>query len=67
MNWDQIKGVWKQLAGRVKEEWGRLTEDDDAVRAGWHDQFVGKMQERYGRMKAQAERKFNEFSRRLRG
>jgi uncharacterized protein YjbJ (UPF0337 family) len=48
MNWDRIEGSWKQLTGRVKEQWGQLTDDDLDVVAGRRDQLAGKIQERYG-------------------
>jgi uncharacterized protein YjbJ (UPF0337 family) len=48
MNTDQIKGNWKQLVGKARETWGRLTDDDWKVVEGKRDQLVGKIQERYG-------------------
>lgn len=48
MNWDRIEGNWKQLSGRVKEQWGKLTDDDLDVIAGRRDQLAGKIQEQYG-------------------
>jgi uncharacterized protein YjbJ (UPF0337 family) len=48
MNTDQLKGNWKQLVGKAKEQWGRLTDDDWKVIEGKRDQFIGKIQERYG-------------------
>ena len=61
MNVDTIKGQWKQVKGKVKEKWGKLTDDDLNVIDGKKDQFVGKLQERYGYQKDQAEREVNEF------
>ena len=51
MNWDIMKGEWKQFRGRVKEQWGKLTDDDLDVIAGKRDQLEGKIQERYGKTK----------------
>jgi uncharacterized protein YjbJ (UPF0337 family) len=48
MNWDRIQGNWKQLVGKAKTQWGKLTDDDLAVVAGHRDQLAGKLQERYG-------------------
>ena len=48
MNWDQIHGDWTQLSGRVKEKWGKLTDDDLTTIAGKRDQLVGVLQQRYG-------------------
>jgi uncharacterized protein YjbJ (UPF0337 family) len=61
MNEDQIKGNWKQLKGKVKEKWGKLTDDDLEVIEGRTDQLVGKLQERYGIARQEAERQFKEF------
>jgi len=62
MNWDQIEGKWKQAAGKIREKWGKLTDDDLHVIAGKRDQLVGKIQERYGIAKDEAERQVDDFS-----
>jgi uncharacterized protein YjbJ (UPF0337 family) len=56
MNWDQVEGKWKQLKGSAKEKWGKLTDDDLDVIAGRQDKLVGKLQERYGIAKDEAEK-----------
>jgi uncharacterized protein YjbJ (UPF0337 family) len=56
MNWDRIEGNWQQLKGRVKEQWGDMTDDDLDVIAGRRDQLAGKIQERYGIARDEAER-----------
>lgn len=61
MNWDQIKGDWKQFTGKVKENWGRLTDDDLTAIAGQRDQMVGVLQERYGYAKERAEEELATF------
>jgi uncharacterized protein YjbJ (UPF0337 family) len=61
MNWDTIKGQWKQFKGKVKEKWGDLTDDDLNVIDGKKDQLVGKLQERYGYTKDEAEKEADEF------
>ena len=48
MNEDRIKGNWKQFTGKMKEQWGKLTDDDFDVIAGKRDQFLGQLQERHG-------------------
>jgi uncharacterized protein YjbJ (UPF0337 family) len=63
MNWDRIEGKWKQAAGKIKEKWGKLTDDDLQMIRGKRDQLVGKIQERYGIAKDEAERQVDEFSR----
>jgi uncharacterized protein YjbJ (UPF0337 family) len=65
MNWDQIEGKWKQFSGKVREKWGKLTDDDLETIAGKRDNLLGKLQERYGMAKQQAERELDDFSRRL--
>ena len=64
MNWDRIEGNWKQLKGKVKVQWGKLTDDDIDVIAGRKDQLVGKLQEQYGVSKDEAERQISLFQER---
>lgn len=61
MNWDQVKGQWLQVKGKVKEKWGKLTDDDLTLIGGKKDQLVGKLQERYGFEKEQAETELSSF------
>ena len=61
MNWDRIEGNWKQVTGKAKEQWGKLTSDDFDVVAGRRDQLAGKIQERYGVAKDEAERQVNDW------
>ena len=56
MNWEQEKGRWNQTKGAVKKQWGKLTDDDLTIIAGQRDQLVGKIQERYGIAKEEADR-----------
>lgn len=62
MNWDQVEGKWKQHTGKVKEKWGKLTDDDITTIKGKRDQLIGKVQERYGIAKDQAEKQVDEFT-----
>ena len=62
MNSDQFEGKWKQLKGSVKQQWGKLTDDDVATLSGKKDELVGKLQERYGYTKEQAETEANAFA-----
>jgi uncharacterized protein YjbJ (UPF0337 family) len=57
MNWEETKGRWNQLKGSVKKQWGKLTDDDLAIIAGQRDQLVGKIQERYGIAKEEADKR----------
>ena len=61
MNWDRIEGNWKQLTGQVKEQWAKLTDDDCDVVAGRREQLAGKIQERYGLAKDEAEKQVHEW------
>ncbi len=61
MNKERFQGNWKQFKGKIRERWGRLTNDDLDVIAGREEQFVGKLQERYGIAKEEAVQQFREF------
>ncbi|EPF20341.1 MULTISPECIES: CsbD family protein [Cedecea] len=61
MNKDELGGNWKQFKGTVKEKWGKLTDDDMTVIEGKRDQLVGKIQERYGYAKDQAEKEVKDW------
>jgi uncharacterized protein YjbJ (UPF0337 family) len=61
MNWDQVEGKWKQLRGSAKQQWGKLTDDDLEQVAGMRDQLVGKLQERYGIAREEAQKKADEW------
>ena len=61
MNKDQVKGNWKQLKGKIKEQWGKLTDDDLDVIAGKRDQLVGRIQERHGVAKEEAEKQLKHW------
>jgi len=61
MNWDTVKGDWKQFKGKVKEGWGKLTDDELDVIAGRRDQLVGAIQKRYGIAREEAERQVQDF------
>ena len=47
MDWNRVEGNWKQVKGKIKEQWGNLTDDDLDVINGHRDQLEGKIQERY--------------------
>ena len=64
MNKDRINGSWEQVKGSVQEAWGKLTHDDLAVVEGDRKQLAGKIQERYGIAKDEAEKQINEWNRR---
>jgi uncharacterized protein YjbJ (UPF0337 family) len=65
MNWDQMKGQWKQFKGRAKQQWGELTDDDLTRIEGNRDELIGRLQERYGYAREQAEREADAWGRGL--
>lgn len=63
MNWDVIQGKWKQVKGSVKEKWGELTDDELDQIDGNKDRLAGKLQEKYGWAKNDAEREIDDYFR----
>lgn len=61
MNADTLKGQWMQMRGRARQQWGKLTDDDLEQIAGEKDKLVGKLQERYGYARDEAQRQVNDF------
>lgn len=61
MNKDQLQGKWKQMKGSIKERWGKLTDDDIDIVNGQNDKLVGRIQERYGIAKEEAQRQVNDW------
>ncbi len=65
MNTDIIKGKWKQLNGRMKQEWGKLTDDDLMIADGGRDYLAGRIQERYGLAREAALEQVKDFEDRI--
>ena len=61
MNWDQIQGKWKQMKGSAKQQWGKLTDADLEVINGQRDILIGKLQERYGFAREEAQKRADEW------
>lgn len=61
MNWDQVKGKWKEYSGKIQSEWGDLTDDEVAEVNGDRRALEGKLQSKYGKTKEQAEREVDDF------
>ena len=61
MQWDIVEGNWKQFKGKVKEQWGKLTDDDIDQIAGKKDQLIGRLQEAYGIGRDDAEKQIRDF------
>ncbi|MBS8240894.1 CsbD family protein [Marinobacter lipolyticus] len=62
MNEDTLEGNWKQLKGKVREQWGKLTDDDVEEIGGRKDNFIGKIQEKYGLKKEEAEKEWDKLT-----
>jgi uncharacterized protein YjbJ (UPF0337 family) len=61
MNQDILQGQWQELRGRVKETWGKLTDDDLEIIDGQRQELLGRIQKAYGKTRAQAEREIRRF------
>ena len=61
MNWDEIAAKWKQFKGSAKQTWGKFTDDDLDYVAGTRDRLIGRLQEKYGMTKTEAERQAEEW------
>jgi uncharacterized protein YjbJ (UPF0337 family) len=61
MNNDRVAGTWHEIKGKVKEKWGKLTDDDLTQLEGHGEQLAGKLQQRYGLARDEAERQAKEF------
>jgi uncharacterized protein YjbJ (UPF0337 family) len=65
VNNEQMAGAWRQIRGKVKAQWGKLTDDDLKQLEGNAEQLAGKLQQRYGLARAEAERQVQEFRRQI--
>ena len=61
MNWDQIVGNWREAKGKLRSKWAKLTDDDLEAIGGKKDVLVGRLQQRYGHKKEDAEREIDSF------
>lgn len=62
MNWDRIEGNWKQFSGKVRQQWGKLTDDDLDLIDGRREELAGRIQKVYGVSKDEAEKQIERFS-----
>jgi uncharacterized protein YjbJ (UPF0337 family) len=61
VNWDIVKGKWKQLKGDARIQWGKITDDEWDQIAGNKDKLVGKLQEKYGWAREDAEQRTDQY------
>jgi uncharacterized protein YjbJ (UPF0337 family) len=64
MNWDQIEGNWMKAKGKLRQQWGKLTDDDLTRVNGKREELAGRLQERYGYEKERAEREIDNWMQR---
>lgn len=65
MNWDRIEGNWKEFKGKAHQQWGKLTDDDMQVVEGKRTELSGRIQQRYGVARDQAEREIDDWLKRM--
>ena len=63
MDWNRVEGSWKEFKGRVKEKWGKLTDDDLAIVNGRREQLEGRIQDRYGYSRDQVRKEVDDWLR----
>jgi uncharacterized protein YjbJ (UPF0337 family) len=61
MNWDQVEGKWKEMSGKVQQQWGQLTDDDLQQAKGDRRELSGRIQNRYGVTKEEADRQIDDW------
>ncbi|MCK9992160.1 MAG: hypothetical protein Dbin4_00680 [Alphaproteobacteria bacterium] len=64
MNKAQVKGSWNEFAGMVKQQWGKLTDDDIVLLKGNRQEFYGRLQKLYGLGMEEVDRRIKEINRR---
>ncbi|GAB6058115.1 CsbD family protein [Desulfonatronum parangueonense] len=62
MNWDKVKGNWSQAKGTIKSKWGKLTDDELTQIDGEREKFIGKIQEKYGIARDEAEKQVDDWT-----
>jgi uncharacterized protein YjbJ (UPF0337 family) len=65
MNWDRVEGNWKTTIGKIKQQWGNLTDDDMAKMNGKREELEGALQARYGYSKDQAKKEIDDWTSRM--
>lgn len=62
MNWDQIEGKWKEMKGKARSSWGEFTDDEVDEIGGKREQLIGKLQQKYGMAREQAEKEADDWA-----
>jgi uncharacterized protein YjbJ (UPF0337 family) len=65
MNWDRIEGNWKQFKGKARQQWGKLTDDDVEFVEGKRTELAGRIQQRYGVARDEAERQIDTWMKQI--
>ena len=65
MDWNRIEGGWKDLKGKIRQQWGNLTDDDLDKIAGKREEFEAKLQQLYGLTKDAARKQIDEWMTKL--
>lgn len=61
MNWDQIQGKWTELKGKARAQWGEISDDELAEARGDREQMIGLVQQKYGKVREEAEREVDRW------
>ena len=61
MDWERLEGSWREMTGKLKQQWGKLVSDSVTASDGQHDELVGKIQQAYGISRDEAERQINDW------
>jgi len=59
MNWDRVQGNWREFKGKAKQKWGKLTDDDLELVEGKREELLGRLQQRYGIAKDEANKQID--------
>lgn len=62
MNWDQIEGNWTEVKGKARASWGELTDDELTQIGGKKEQLIGKIQQKYGLEREEAEKRADDWA-----
>jgi len=61
INQDIVQGKWTEVKGKIKQQWGKFTDDDVAQMQGNYEELLGNLQKKYGYQKEQAKKELDQF------